>query len=63
MNIIFYFEHNTIIRLIIVEQRVIIDFYLEFIIIRAKIYNGVLNILLYVGDKSVLCVSRLYFII
>lgn len=58
MYIFFIFEHNTIIKLIIVERRVLIDIFL-FINIRAKIYNSIF-ILLYVGDKNILCVCKLY---
>ena len=40
LNIFFNFVNNIVIRLIIVEPRVIIDLF-KFIIIRTKIYNGV----------------------
>lgn len=50
--------NNIVIRLIIVEPRILIDLF-KFINIRTKIYNGVLNILLYVGEKNILFVCKL----
>ena len=41
LNIFFNYEHNKIIRLIIVERRILIDVFYGFINIRAKMYNGV----------------------
>ena len=56
---IFYFsEHNTIIKLIIVEQRVLINYFS--LLIFEQRYIIVFKILLYVGDKNILCVCRLY---
>lgn len=44
LNKNFFYEHNTIIKLILVELRVIQDFNYRFYIIRAKMCNGVMTL-------------------
>lgn len=61
MNIILKIVHNNRIRLIPVELRLLIDCF-RFISIRAKMYASSLCGLVCVGDKSILCVCKLYFI-
>lgn len=44
LNKKFFYEHNTIMKLILVELRVIQDFNYRFYIIRAKMCNGVMTL-------------------
>ena len=55
MNKIFCFEHTNCIKLITVELRVFQDIFL-------KKYSSK-DILIYVGDKSILFVCKLYFLV
>ena len=61
MYIFFILVHNIIVRLITVEPRVIMDF-ISSLLFGQRCIKVFILIILYVGEKNILCVCKLCFI-